>query len=286
MNINWDQIQQGGNFDERPEFLRQLHGGDINDVYLIKADQALWVVKQNVKHQYPKMLEKEFHAMEFLNKKSPLTTPLMHSHFSDEKYQYLLMEYIEEGRTTHDAQERLGIQLAQQHKISNSCYGWTEDNYIGSLKQINTQKSTWSDFYAEERILYLSKKAFDLKLLIQSDIKKLENFCSKLNEIIPVEKPALLHGDLWGGNYFISIKNDPVIYDPAIYFGHREMDIAMTKLFGGFSSAFYEGYQATFPLSHNWKDRMAFLQLYPNLVHLILFGTGYKPAIDSVIKQF
>lgn len=279
-------IKEECNFQSTPRFVRQLHGGDINEVYLIAADEEFLVVKQNDATQFPQMLEKEFRAMQFLHEKSPLSTPKMHHHFAKEDQQFLVMKYIEEAQNSLEAQHKLGQGLAQQHQISNPTFGWTEYNYIGSLKQINTLKDNWNDFFVENRLLFQTKMAFDAGLLTTKDLQQMERLFQRLNEIIPEEKPALLHGDLWGGNYFVSTQNEPILYDPAIYFGHREMDIAMTKLFGGFSNEFYSAYEEENPLEKDWEKRIGLFQLYPNLVHLNLFGATYAESVRSALKRY
>src|SRR5690554_5948159 len=155
------EIKNACQFNDTPQFIRHLHGGDINEVYLIEADDEKWVVKQNDATRFPIMLEKEFRAMQFLQGKSPLYYPKMKNHFTNSKQQFLIMEYVEESENSTTGQQKLGQVLAQQHKVSNDRFGWEEDNYIGSLKQMNSYKDNWEDFYAENRLLYQTKMAFD-----------------------------------------------------------------------------------------------------------------------------
>lgn len=263
-----------------------LSGGDINDVFKIETNKENIVLKINDRNRFPKMLVKEFRALEFLKSASKAEYPKPIAHFSDETSQYLAMEYIEEGSNSNKGQKLLGQLLADQHKCTNESFGWEEDNYIGSLPQPNSFKSTWSDFYAENRILFQTKLAFDKGIIKKDALVKVERFCSKIDEIFPNEPPALLHGDLWGGNYFIDKEEQPLFYDPAVYFGHREIDIAMTRLFGGFSPEFYESYNQSFPLEKGWENRVEYGQLYPNLVHLNLFGVGYLGSVVDVVGRF
>lgn len=278
-------LKEECNFKNRPRFIRHLHGGDINTVYLIEAEEQQWVVKQNNAIQFPLMLEKEYRAMQFLHQNSPLYYPKMLCHFTKNEQQFLVMEYVEEGPNNNKAQQHLGKGLAQQHRLSNSSFGWKEDNYIGSLKQVNTFKESWNDFFAENRLLFQAEQAFNKRLLVAQDLKQLERLCLRLNEMIPTEPAALLHGDLWAGNYIIGQKNQPVLYDPAIYYGHREMDLAMTQLFGGFSTDFYMTYQEVYPLVKDWEERVKLFQLYPNLVHLNLFGASYLDVVRKTLKK-
>jgi len=114
---------------------------------------------------------------------------------------------------------------------------------------------------------------------------KVELFCSKLDDLFPSEKPALIHGDLWSGNFMNSNGDEPVIFDPAIYFGNREMDLAMTRLFGKMDPRFYEHYNTIYPLEKKWKERVKYCNTYPLLIHLLLFGGGYAKEIDSALKD-
>jgi protein-ribulosamine 3-kinase len=263
-----------------------LSGGDINDVYQVETDKENIVVKINDLKRFPEMLEKEFRALAFLKSANKAIYPRPIAHFSDDESQYLAMEYVAQGSNSSKGQKLLGQYLADQHRCSNESFGWEEDNYIGSLPQINTTKSNWSDFYAENRILYQIKTAFDNGIINKEVLNKVERFCAKIEEIFPTELPALLHGDLWGGNYFIDQNHQPLFYDPAVYYGHREIDIAMTRLFGGFSTEFYESYNESFPLEKGWENRIQYGQLYPNLVHLNLFGVGYLSSVVDVVGRF
>lgn len=286
MDIDLVFIQENCEFDQKPSFIQRLSGGDINEVFLIGDTEKKWVVKRNDKHTYPEMLSKEFNALEFLTEVKSLSYPSPLAHFTDSKYQYLVIAYYKEGSNNSGGQAKLGTQLAQQHLLSGDTFGWHEDNYIGSLPQHNSRSASWSDFYANERLLVQTKLVYDKGLVGKEFLIKMERFCHQLDEVFPDEKPALIHGDLWGGNYFITKSGEPLFYDPAIYYGHREIDIAMTRLFGGFSPDFYRSYNDRFPLETGWEDRVPFGQMYPNMVHLNLFGRAYLGAVKPLIDKF
>lgn len=279
-------IQEYCQFDQRPAFVQRFSGGDINEVFLISNGNERWVIKKNEKDKFPEMLAKEFRALEYLVENAPITYPRPLKEFTHGNQQYLIIEYFEEGNNSLIGQQKLGAKLARQHAVSSDHYGWSEDNYIGSLPQSNKQADDWSDFYANNRLLVQTKLAFDRGVVGKSFVSQMERFCAKIDDVFPEEKPALLHGDLWGGNYFIQPNDEPLLYDPAVYFGHREIDIAMTRLFGGFSTEFYESYNETNPLENGWEDRIPYGQLYPNMVHLNLFGPAYLGAVSSVIGRF
>lgn len=279
-------IQRACDWADTPVFVNRLSGGDINEVFCIEAERQKWVVKKNDREHFPKMLEKEGRALNYFNEHLPGRYPKVIANFETSDHQYLILEYVSSGANTAKGQENLAIALAEQHQVSSSQCGWEEDNYIGSLPQSNQRMTDWSDFYAEHRLLSQTKRAFDQGLVTRDFTRKMEKFCGYLEELFPKESHALLHGDLWGGNYFIQPDDQPLLYDPAVYYGHREMDIAMTRLFGGFSSEFYEAYNAAYPMVERWEERIEYGQLYPNLVHLNLFGPVYLQPVRSVVDRF
>nr|WP_162276804.1 fructosamine kinase family protein [Mucilaginibacter pedocola] len=157
---------------------------------------------------------------------------------------------------------------------------------IGSLHQSNRQHKSWADFYAEERLQPLVKMAVDSRELGKSDIQQFDKLYAKLPELFDLEPPALIHGDLWSGNFLIDIKGIPFLIDPAVYLGHREMDLALTTLFGGFGATFYEAYQQHYPLSPGFQQRIKLWCLYPLLVHVNLFGGGYSNQLRSHLNAY
>jgi protein-ribulosamine 3-kinase len=222
----------------------------------------------------------EASALTYLAQHSQLRFPAVITHGIVESYQYLLLEYIEEGTPSTKLSRDFGRKLAEQHRISYPQFGWMENNYIGRLMQSNNAASHWIDFFLEQRILPLVSMAIHRGLLEKAWVVKLNQSRFAMAPLFPEEPPALLHGDLWGGNYFYG-KQGVVVYDPAMYYGHREMDLAMTRLFGGFDRDFYSSYQECYPLDASWMERLPVTQLYPNLVHLNLFGSSYIRAVKK-----
>jgi fructosamine-3-kinase len=141
-------------------------------------------------------------------------------------------------------------------------------------------------FFAFNRLMPLVKQAYDRCVLEKATVKQLEKLCKRLPAIFPEEPPALLHGDLWSGNYMVGPDGKPCIYDPAVYYGHREMDLAMTRLFGGFDTRFYYAYEHIHPLAKGWQQRIGICQLYPMLVHALLFGGSYADSIKGVLNEW
>jgi len=177
------------------------------------------------------------------------------------------------------------VQLARLHQHTAEKFGLDFTNYVGSLSQCNDYCPTFNDFYILRRILPLSKLAFDSGLLSKTELRGAEALLSRLNELVPDEPPALTHSDLWQGN-LLHTSNGPIYIDPAPSFAHREGDIAMTLLFGGFPQVFYDAYAEHFPLIPGWQQRVHVFQLYPLLVHVLLFGASYTAQVRSIVRSF
>ena len=197
--------------------------------------------------------------------------------FSDD---YLLMDFIDESPVSNNFWDSFGYGLSAIHKNYNSHFGLDHDNYIGSLIQENKMFNSWSDFFINQRIIPQIKQGN-----FSSDLKRFDDLFLRIESIFPVEKPSLLHGDLWNGNYLI-FNGNPCLIDPSVYFGFREMDIAMTKLFGGFSDRFYDSYNDSYPLAYEWQDRLDLCNLYPLLVHANLFGGSYYNRVKEIVRYF
>ncbi len=154
------------------------------------------------------------------------------------------------------------------------------------LYQSNKKHDNWIDFFRTERLEKQVKLARDHNRMGKTVVQSFENFYRALPEIFPIEPPAFIHGDLWGGNFMTDENGAPVIIDPAVYYGHREMDLGMSQLFGGFDHAFYEAYHHHFPLEKGWQERVDYCNLYPLMVHLNLFGGGYLNSVQSILRKF
>ena len=264
----------------------RVHGGDINLSYCLFTSTRRCFLKVNGKDKYPLMFEKEARGLNMLREFCTSGIPQIIKHGFCDDHQYLLLEWIEKGAPKKDMWENFGQSLAMMHKQPQKYFGLNEDNYIGSLPQNNDQHGDWDSFYAERRIKPLVKKLFDAGDLSATDILNADIFCNSLKTIFPVEPPSLLHGDLWAGNYMITTSGYAAIFDPAVYYGHREMDIGMTKLFGGFDQRFYESYYDTYPLEQGWEKRLPITQLYPLLVHAVLFGGHYISEVKHIFSAF
>ena len=230
----------------------------------------------------------EAHGLQELDKPGVITIPKVIS-FDKE---FILLDLIESSSRSKNFSEDFGRKFAVLHKFNNEKYGFYEDNYIGSNPQLNIpdndEEKNWTKFYFQKRILYqfhLAEKSGNSTSDLRSSISKLEN---KIDLIVTDngEKPSLLHGDLWGGNYMVDKNGFACLIDPAVYYGNREADLAMTKLFGGFDSEFYRAYNEEFPLPDGYDYRENIYKLYHVLNHLNLFGSGYYSQAISLIKYY
>ncbi len=262
--------------------IQPMAGGDINQVFLCNLKNQQVVIKLNITDQFPLIFEKENKGLELLAK-STFRIPKTICYGNFKKYSYLILEYITHGKINW---EIFGEKLAHLHKKNSSKFGLDYDNYIGSIIQKNSYENTWEEFYINQRIIYLTSIARDKGLLRKNDIKKIETLCNKINELIPETTPCLIHGDLWSGNLISDSKNEPVLIDPAVYYGHPEMDWSMLSLFGNYPTIAIERYNEINTIEKGFENRKEVHQLYPLLVHLILFGKVYYKSVMSIIEKF
>lgn len=263
----------------------KIQGGDINDAFCLITSVGKYFLKVNDKNKYPLMFEKEARGLELLQKNCSIIIPQsVKSGITDDK-QWLILEWLEKGIPQKKMWQKFGEALAIMHKKPKNYFGFNEDNFIGSLKQLNKEHTDWVSFYTECRIMPLVKTLFDQGDFSSKDIQLANSFCKKLESIFPKEPASLVHGDLWAGNYLVHSSGYAAIYDPAVYFGHREMDIGMSKLFGGFDQQFYNSYNETYPLEKDWQKRLRVTQLYPLLVHSVLFGGHYISSAKKCLSR-
>ncbi len=264
-----------------------VSGGSINNALQIDCGSKKYFVKWNQGQEFPSMFEKEAMGMKLLHDAGEIYIPQVIGVDENQEYGMILLEFVQQQNPENQFWTEFGTKLAKLHKNhSAKQFGLDHDNYIGSLKQFNSFHSNWIDFFIVQRLEIQLKKAINSGLLNKSDSRSFENLYQRLAHIFSVEKPTFLHGDLWSGNYMTNDKGEPCIFDPAVYYGHRIMDIGMSKLFGGFSEEFYRAYNQEYPLENNWKESIEIANLYPLLVHVNLFGFGYVGSVRSVIKKF
>jgi fructosamine-3-kinase len=199
---------------------------------------------------------------------------------------WLALEWIEAGPPRSESMAQLGRGLARLHAAGAPRFGLDHDNWIGRLPQNNLGEADWPSFYIERRLRPLVRRARSEGLLEAETIREFDLLFTQIPEVAGVsEPPARLHGDLWSGNVLFDQAGEPWLIDPAAYGGHREVDLAMMKLFGGFHADVFTAYQETAELDAGADARVELYQLYPLLVHLILFGGGYRASVIAALRQ-
>ena len=266
--------------------VKSVTGGSINDAYCLVTNNGKYFIKTNQANRYPNMFEREAKGLALLKNANTIRIPKVILFDEFEATSFLILEYIESTNPQPDFWQNFGKKLAELHQNTNTNFGLDYNNYIGSLHQQNNLHPTWVDFFINERLQPQIKLARDNNEIDSTTILKFENLYKKLDEVFPKEKPALLHGDLWSGNFMSDEKGESVIMDPTVYYGHREMDIAMAKLFGGFDAEFYSSYNEHYPLENGWEQRINVCNLYPLMVHVNLFGGGYLGQVKSILSKF
>jgi len=273
---------------DRATFNR-VEGGSINDTFKIESHQFNLLCKLNSAKKFPGLFEKEKNGLEFLRSTNTLRVPGIVWCGLFEDNQILILEWIEEALRTEAFWKKFGEGLAALHSYDDdrpTRFGFPENNFMGALPQDNAPSNNWVDFFIERRLKPQLELALKSRLLAQKELDLFEHMYRKLDSFFPTERPAALHGDLWSGNYLCGNNSEAVLIDPAVYYGHRSMDLGMTKLFGGFDQAFYDAYDYHFPLPENADEQADICNLYPLLIHLNLFGSGYLGSIVSILKRW
>ena len=273
-------------FDLRIERLSRATGGDIADSYLVKTKSQQFFAKFMGDSRGLDMLKAEAEGLKAIKKSQALKVPNVIGCASVDSGGCLLLEYIPTGPGTEGSCEALGRGVAQMHQQTAEQFGWHRSNYIGSLPQENTPHISWADFYTHCRLMPQYTLALNKGLLAPEEVPDARLMTSQISRLMPKVKPALLHGDLWSGNYLISTDGSPYLIDPSVHFGHGEVDLAMSLLFGGFPSHFYDAYFEVTPKLDGFEARVALYQLYYLLVHLNLFGRAYYSRVLEIGSRF
>jgi fructosamine-3-kinase len=261
-----------------------VHGGDINNSYRLETKDNVYFLKLNDAAKFPGMFEKEAAGLKVLKETGKMAVPAVIKYGLWQEQQFLLLKWIESAALQNHFWPAFGQALANMHRQTAEYFGWGEDNYIGNQVQINTKKNDWHSFYVECRIMPLLQILAKAGKFSVEDFNAAGAFCNKIAGLFPEEPPALLHGDLWKGNIMSGETGNAIVFDSAVYYGHREMDIGMTRLFGGFPEAFYTAYMETYPLADGWEHRIHLTQLYPVLVHAVLFGGHYILQAKEIMQ--
>ncbi|WP_439483069.1 fructosamine kinase family protein [Cyclobacterium plantarum] len=264
---------------------RLVAAGSMNQAIYLNTEKGAFFLKSNFE-QEADIFPREREGLDLLRENCNLYVPDTVAVGQFEDRHYLLMHWISSSFPKPDYSSRLGEGLAELHMCTSRQFGLDNDNYIAVLPQKNTWKSSWTSFFIENRLEPQLQLAFYKGLIDQEFLHYFRSIYEVLQDFFPSEKPALLHGDFWTGNIMVDSKGLPALIDPAVYFGNREMDLAFSRLFGGFTNGFFEAYQQVFPLEPGFEERVPVYNLYPLLVHLNLFGKAYLPGIQKTLKRF
>lgn len=265
-------------------------GGDINQAARVDTRHERFFVKWN--YDAPAdMFQAEAQGLELLARTQAIRVPhvILWDQGEAQIPAFLVLEWLDfvPPQDTNLLAERLGEGLALLHQFQAQTHGLERDNFIGSLPQRNTPTANWADFFAEQRLGFQQQIAHERGRMTPERERLLNDLRADLPDLLPNAEASLLHGDLWGGNYMCLSGDIPAIYDPAVYFGHREVELAFTELFGKFPTRFYQAYDSIYPLDPQYDHtRKQIYQLYPLMVHLNLFGGHYGRVVDEIARRF
>ena len=265
-----------------------VRGGDFAAAYRVDLDDGSSLFAKTHPDPPPGFFTTEAAGLSWLRSAGAVTIPEVFavSDGSNEAPALLVMEWIEAGRATAATEAELGTQLASLHAAGAPCFGRTDRRTTGSRALPNDPCTTWSEFYASRRLLPLARMAADADALAATTIARLERLAHSLDAFDDHEPPSRLHGDLWAGNRIVAMAGTSWLIDPAAHGGHREFDLAMMRLFGGFGSECFAAYEDALPLEPEWPDRVSLHQIAPLVVHAIKFGGRYCEAATEAIMRY
>ncbi len=265
--------------------IRPVCGGDVAISYRVELSDGGVVFAKTHRNPPPGFFTTEAHGLEWLGAANAIGVPEVLA-VADEPA-FLVLSWIEEGAPSPTTEADLGRQLAALHRSGAPSFGREDRRPTGSRRLPNDPAATWSEFYATRRLLPLARLARDAGALPTEVIARLEAVAARLDELGgPPEPPARLHGDLWANNRMIGVGGRNWLIDPAAHGGHREFDLAMMRLFGGFGEACFAAYHESYPLADGWRDRVALHQIAPLVVHAIKFGGGYRASAAAAISRY
>lgn len=261
--------------------VQPISGGDICEAFLVELGDGSRLFVKTRLGAPTEMFPTEGRGLEWLAETKTLRLPkVVAAHRC-----FLALEYLESGRRVAGFEDQLGRGLAALHKYPAEAPGWDQDNFIGPLPQPNETCESWVEFLIERRLKPRLQEAVQMGKAPSRWADRFQRLFAQLPTIIPEEPLSRLHGDLWGGNLHVGPQGEPCLIDPAVYVGHREVDLAMMKLFGGFSARVFDSYREAYPLVEGFERRVHLYQLYPLLVHVNLFGAGYVGSVERALDQ-
>ncbi len=277
VNKDWYPELKLGNIEN----IEPVSGGDINLAFKVTSDEGKYFLKVQPNNDQT-FFDHEVEGLNLINSVANAPRAIRSGTF--ENNGYLLLEYVEFGS---GSQYELGQLVAKMHQKHSNKFGLDHNILNAKNPKINNWCDNWADFYINQRLEVLEnevkKKGYwnDYRQRLLDQLKKT---IRQYYQAHPV-KPSLMHGDLWSGNAGFEIDHQPILFDPDVFYGNREMDIAMTKLFGGFTQDFYDGYQSEYPLDTGWENRVPWYQSYYLLAHVNLFGESYGNALENSLRQ-
>ncbi len=278
----------GNALGRRPDLngFTPVSGGCINNGGALSTSQGKYFVKWNSAVKFPGMFEAEARGLELLASTKAIDVPHVIGTDVVNDTQFIVMTFIDSKPRRADYWQQLGRKLANLHNASAESFGLDHPNYIGSLPQENTPNHSWVQFFIHQRL----EKQFSL--MRENGVgdtllrRKLEKLYQRLPDLLTETTPRLLHGDLWSGNILVTAEGAPALIDPAVYYGNPEVDLAMTKLFGGFDADFFAAYNEVARLTTGYSERFEIYSLYPLMVHVNLFGGSYYQQVLAVLNRF
>jgi fructosamine-3-kinase len=269
----------------RIEHVTRLGGGCISPAVRLETSSGSFFLKWREAGSPDGLLISEAWSLEVLAESGAVRVPMIEGSDRD----WLLLEWLEPGEAVASTWVSLGERLAALHRVTAPAPGWAADNFIGSLPQANAPVTDWPTFWAERRLLPQWEALSRRSVFDATDRRSFDRLLKRLDALLHVgrdEGASLLHGDLWSGNVHVMEDGKVAVIDPSSYFGHREVDLAMAELFGGFGPAFHDAYRSVWPLQPGYAERRAVYQLYYLLVHVNLFGTGYLEGTRSILREY
>ena len=261
-------------------------GGCINNGGTIDTSIGEYFVKWNNKSRFPGMFEAERRGLKLLCDAGVIRIPEVIVAKESGGLMYIVMENIQVNARKPDYWTMLGVKLANLHSHKAEKFGLDHDNFIGSLPQSNITHTDWVEFFITERLAKQIEIAVSNEAISSSTVKQFDHLYTRFENFFPKESPVLIHGDLWSGNLITDDLGEPCLIDPAVYYGHREIELSMTKLFGGFDSEFYRSYNEIRPLESGFEERVEVYNLYPLMVHVNLFGGHYLQQVEFILRRF
>jgi fructosamine-3-kinase len=266
-------------------------GGSISQAVRLRSDRGLYLLKYGGP-ALPSFFAAEARGLGLLGDTHIVRVPTVLAYRDDHAGEagFILLEWLSPppAADRQAAAAALGTALAALHRMTAPAYGLDHDNYIGATPQPNGWMASWLAFFRGRRLCFQAELAQRNGHLAGNRARRMERLLSRLGDFLDdrMSTPALLHGDLWGGNFIVGPGGAPALIDPAVYYGDREAELAFTSLFGGFAPAFYEAYEAAWPLAEGWRERRDLYNLYHLLNHLNLFGEGYGAAVDATLRRY